>query len=51
MNQRMPLGEKCDSYSPCQLLFALLLSLLVPFRENENIKLKKVGAGNPEVGG
>lgn len=51
MNQRMPLGEESDSYSPCQLLFAPLRSLLGPFAKKKNIKPMKVGAGNTGGGG
>lgn len=42
MNQRMPLGEKGDSYLPYQLLFAPLRSVLAPFAKQRSSSLRKL---------
>lgn len=47
MNQRMPLGEKGDSYLSCQLLFALLQSILAPFAKQRISSRRKLEQETP----
>lgn len=47
MDQRMPLGEKGDSYLSCQLLFALLQSLLAPFAKQRISSRRKLEQETP----
>lgn len=51
MNQRMPLGEEGDSYLSCQLLFALLQSILAPFAKQRISSRRKLEQETPGGGG